>query len=503
MKEFGVKVLKWGFTGMMGLILLTICAADFFNYTEERTFLLPNTVVVLAIAAGWWLVHRVFARRKRSAAARKDVSEKKFWLIMTGVFAGVLILQFIMIYALYLYTGWDVSQVRHAAQQVLETGSLGQHWYFSFYPNNLVLLFLLVAIQSVPVVGAHYPFLLIINTLLVTAAGVMICLVMKKLVSRRAGLWSLALSVPVLLLNPWLTIPYSDTFAVLLPILVFYIYICENKRWWHWLFIGLISIIGMQIKPTVIIVLIAMAVIESWKFLFAKKRETKKFGRAAGFVVVGLIAGMLAGKVTTKIVGFEQNPDIPTVSFVHYLALGQNTETHGAYSDEDFAYSNANGRKADIKRAINRFLERDFRTQVKFWASKLAFSYNDGTFKWGGGAEFYKVVVPREDKLSAVLREIFYDGGAYFKIYVQVAQAFWILTLIGGLILGVKSIREKKFMAEAAVLMLSLVGFFMFLMLFESQARYIYCYAPMFIAAAVLGYKKLLSGGRNVRKVKA
>ena len=76
-------------------------------------------------------------------------------------------------------------------------------------------------------------------------------------------------------LSPWFMVPYSDTYSIIFPITVLYNYTVKEKKWYNYLMIGLFSYAGYLIKPTAIIVLIAIAIVEIYKSLFKIKDDAK------------------------------------------------------------------------------------------------------------------------------------------------------------------------------------------------------------------------------------
>ena len=65
-------------------------------------------------------------------------------------------------------------------------------------------------------------------------------------------------------------------------------------------------------------------------------------------------------------------------------------------------------------------------------------------------------------------------------------QAIWMLVLALALCCAV-FVKEERL----AVVMLSLIGITLFEMLFEARARYLYCYAPVYILMASIGLNRV------------
>ena len=97
------------------------------------------------------------------------------------------------------------------------------------------------------------------------------------------------ISTLFLMFSPWIVIPYSDTYAMFFTTSVLYIFFNkENLDQYVYIFVlVLISLIGYKIKPTVIISIIAISIIEIWSYLFGNKKLKldilfkSKIGRAS------------------------------------------------------------------------------------------------------------------------------------------------------------------------------------------------------------------------------
>ena len=65
-------------------------------------------------------------------------------------------------------------------------------------------------------------------------------------------------------------------------------------------------------------------------------------------------------------------------------------------------------------------------------------------------------------------------------------QTIWLFVLILCLFAGITKDNNKY-----SIFYLSLIGLIVFLTIFECRARYLYCYSPVFVTAAMIGLKNL------------
>ena len=123
-------------------------------------------------------------------------------------------------------------------------------------------------------------------------------------------------------------------------------------------------------------------------------------------------------------------------------------------------------------------------------ARKILTNYNDGTFS--GVATF--VYIRKEynieginKELSKFLKNIYYENGKYNMIYTQIMQCLWI----GILIFNMFSYNDGK-STKISIVILGIIGLFIFEILFEARSRYIFIYVPLYIFLGVIGLKNVL-----------
>lgn len=110
-------------------------------------------------------------------------------------------------------------------------------------------------------------------------------------------------------------------------------------------------------------------------------------------------------------------------------------------------------------------------------------NYNDGTLAWGREGGFYNIINQQNDRLANIMKSFYYNHGSIFYIYTNIMQLIWIFILIFILIYAIL----KKFDKNISVTFLSIIGLTLFVLLFESRARYLFLYSNYYIILAVLG----------------
>ena len=470
------KIISILYLLIFATILLTVLCFSWLPNCAYKNFFLPNIVALLISLIASGAFYFVFKN--------VHIDKKSFRVIVITTFILLYLVQLFILYFSYFKTGWDVYVVNDLANRAAEQGTfttVGSDPYLTIYNNNVLIVTILSFIKSLPIIGGKYFTILAINALLVNIAGLFTCLTIKKLISRKAGIMSIFITVPLLLLSPWIIIPYSDTLTVAIPILIFFIYI-STKKWWKYGLILFFGLIGYFIKPTTAIMLIAILLIGLLSYRWHKPKFNQAFWLRALAIANGILFAFLIKYVSYSYINYQQVEGVAQASIVHYLAMGQNDETCGRYSQSD-VNEMSYGTKFEMQKFCNRITNRSPKGQVTFFTKKLLTNFNDGTFAWGGEGTFYYEVPERNNPISNIITGFYYDNGKYNGWFTQLEQSLWLFVL-----LGCAFMVKRKPSREESVLELSLIGLFFFVMLFEARARYLFCFAPIFITCAMLGF---------------
>lgn len=169
----------------------------------------------------------------------------------------------------------------------------------------------------------------------------------------------------------------------------------------------------------------------------------------------------------------------------HYLMLGMNPDTRGIWSAEDYnlstSYANANERTvANIEKIQQRLKEYEIKGYRELLRDKTLITYGDGTFAWGVEGSFWEEIFTAPNtKLALLARSFYYPEGDNLQVWKDYSQFVWTGTLFFSLfsVLALKSVSRN----EIAVLQLSVIGLFLFEMLFEARAEiFIYICANLY-----------------------
>lgn len=425
----------------------------------------------------------------------KDILNYKLINIYTISFL-LLILQITIIYSYYFSTGWDVKTVIENSYNLFKYNEISDIYYFSVYPNNIFIVKLYSnIINIIDFIGLYkysYFIILIILIFLSDITGIILFKVLEKLfISRVIHYFGFIYYMFLVFFSPWISIPYSDTLTLLVPILCLYIYLYVENYYIRWAFLSLLFIISINIKPQSAIIFIALIM---YDIIFSHKKISEFF-RQLLLVVFMLVLSTFLIKIYEKNITDNLNKEYET-SYIHFLKMGLNSEYTGSWNYDDVVFSQSiENRKerdeANLEIVKQRLLSHNLKTFINHVSRKILFIYNDGTFAWGKEGSFYYAIPDERTVLSKITREFYYENGKYYNYFNIFSQANWIfllfLSCVGNFYNKVINNNNYKL-----ILYMTLIGLFLFELLFEARARYIFTNVPVLIVCSMYGVQGLI-----------
>lgn len=491
------------------VLLCVALLGDKMKYYEicRLATLLPNPVIFLAAAFAVVVCAFLAGRQKSLIGKRENI----FWDIgLVVLFTALYFLNVWIARETAYYTGWDPDCVRALAYRLAEGDAWGYDVYLVIYPNNIVISYLLgkllIWAESFREYAYNSEFIwLQLNSLLISVAGLAACLTVKRLMRKRLLLLlTAALYIACVGLTPWRIIPYTDTYAMAFPVLClcFYVYYRQaqgaGRKVFYLVCCYLSGAIGGAVKANVYLMLVAVLLVEMTQ-LWKRTEGSLRFVFVQ-MLLIGLLA--VGTKAFTEHIvaeaGLEQNDEI-AVSWHHYFYMGLNEETTGGYNAKDngmfdeFQFEpRAVRNQAELERAFERIRERGFFGTIGFWLRKMTMTFNDGTFGWGPEGGFY-VEYPAIAKGGAktdFLRDVFWVNSRYSGRYNTLCQLVWafVLLCLPGICIGTEQTRQRNLIFAVVFL-----GIFLYLLLFETRARYLLCFAPALVVQASAGLEQYAS----------
>lgn len=328
-------------------------------------------------------------------------------------------------------------------------------------------------------------------TLVLVDLSVLLNLLTICLVSKKHLLPAIYLHGIWLLVFPWIIVPYTDTWVLPFVSASLFFYAMLSKKELNWKYkllgsvgLGMVAILGYFIKPTALIPMIAILLIEIISF-FSKKWQSK--GRLIFLTITLLTAGLTYSVCIQQLekqayISIDESRKIP---MIHFMNIGLTED--GGYSSEDAqAMAGLPTKQAKIayskEKIQERLKEKGFFGYLDFIFQKHRNNTADGTFAWLKEGSFIKNgEVPDGEGYTRRLQEQYYLYGDRIADYRFMAQVWWGVFLFI-IVLGWK--QQGKF---EQMLRLSLIGGFIFLLLFEGgRSRYLIQFLPMFLLLASL-----------------
>lgn len=418
-------------------------------------------------------------------------------VLMTGF--GV---QLVIGYTTLREPGFDAHRIFHSAVD-LAHGVEPEPEYFMEYPNNIFLLFGLsryfAVIKDLGVQDADLLLgAVVLNAVFLTAGMWVTYLTARRLGGGTVAITSLVLAAPFVVVSPWIGTPYSDTLALVFPVLILATYLrardaaSARSRWPWWILTGIITAIGYSIKPTVIFATVAVVVVLLCAGIARRdgvRSMIEPFGVVAtlGVVFIATLSSITwvedaAGVVSFDIAGNEQ-----AFPLTHFMKIGAKGE--GGYSAEDVIATRAQPPQDRFGHGLDVYLDRvrDMGAggYVDFLAGKQLRAFGDGSFyQWGEG-EMLDFPFSHDDSLSLAVQEVYAPGGDQHGRLLLFWQVMWVMTL--GLVAAPLVLRGRIVFGDPATVMrLAILGLMVFLMLFETRSRYVYLYVPYFAILAAI-----------------
>lgn len=476
----------------VGIYVGTICLFFFGLDFARKEFCLNYVPMIVLLPVGiifcfglWELLDKTLGNSRR---------------IVYYILFLMLSIQMIAVSQYYFYTDWDVTYLIELSQQISHQGNIGEYTeYFSQYPNNLFLAYIYSTLMRlVHLLGYHdmeYLTLLWLQCVLNSLTGLIVFEIICELFNVRKAIWGFVVYCLLVGMSPWVSIPYSDSMGLIVPSLIFLIYVKRTSfrnMFIPWFNMAFLAFVGYKIKPQIVIVFIAIIIIsvstikkESWSLLVRQCIP----GIVAGLIVASIICGLVI-----KSTGIKVNPD-RTFHMQHFLMMGLNTETMGVWSEDDVSYSgwcatSEERNAADLKRAKERAIDLGLKGIMLQYSRKTLTNYYDGTFGWGGEGYFYfRIREDNENVVGQFFRNLYYNReymGKNYQAWSNFQQMLWVAVLALGVI-GIAKKKNATKRKEISVILLSLVGITLFVTLFEARARYIYTYVPFYIIIANVG----------------
>lgn len=491
------------------IMVLNVFMENVIQYSQKSKCLIPN-ILLIGIGILFIYISSLIAKKYKDKINRIMERGDKMVKILSVI---LFVVELIISYEILFAAGWDAGEVSWQAGLVAAGESKLDNSYFSQYTNNLLITFLyslaygFMGIFGLQMYGAVV--IVVVQCFLNCLTGYLLYLISGKLFhSNKIGFLTWLVYGLWIGLMPWYMITYSDPAGMIFPIAILWIYqSMENKKaiWLKSILIGVLSFFGYQIKPTILIMYIAILIIVILNLMKDKEYHIH-IKQICGLIVAFLIVfGVYKQIDIAKCMGFELDKE-QELTVTHFAMMGLSEETNGVFNIEDVEYSKSFSNKkirqeANIKRIKQRLKEYGFFGVAIHIVKKTLTNFNDGTFAWGKEGEFFSEELEKPEEIFSIfLKSLYYNKGKNRKLLNTYMQLIWCMMLLGTFLNCIYMVtvhdseqllymfgKNKKPDLQLIVI-LALVGIFLFVSVFEARARYLYIYAPMYILMGVQGY---------------
>ncbi len=472
------RIRKWNillFSAVFALIwfwlLITVTAA----FQESKKISLAAAVCLVMFVLGSWAVRRYFRQFQRKRLFWQGWSAVVFFMMTVGLlYAGL---------ELRVYPGWDFGAVYQGAVELAEDGVFSEqsNWYFTTYPNNVMVCLLLGTVfRCFGWLCSYITLGVLLNVFLLMAGMVFFFLLAKHLYGLPKaflGILICALFLPFYMHTP---IFYTDTFALPFVTGTFLLYQLRKKDSRFLAVTGLFLAIGYKVKGSLGVILVAL-LIHIW---LQKERLVECVKRsillAVPFLLLTGFLTILPGWLSFLDMSEMQKNEFPVE---HWLAMG--LEGSGGYSADVYWMTASVEGKEEKKEADREFIQEKLR---EYRVSGLLRHLKDKTvFTWGDGVYFAPEKLKRDPLKESRLHSWFlYDGADYGKTY-RYCSVMQLLLLLGIGLSVFCNFTERGWAREIQAVQLAVFGLFLFLLIWETRSRYLINFVPLFALLGIDG----------------
>lgn len=469
----------------LGVLFAAVCYAGFFGANDPA---LPSIGVL--VASGLYLAVLVMLSQLFRRHQSRLEQQFPLWLTGTAIlyFAGMILLaqplRFVPAFDLSaVFDGaaaWGIRGELCALQSATTDGST----YFYYFPNNLgatALLALWFRLCTLLGLQDLFGCAVVLNALLLSATLVLTALTARRL----AGVRCAAQATAAFLLYPpmWFgaAVFYTDFLSIVFPMLTLFLVLegrrtCGKRRIAAYALAGIVLGLGCLVKMTVLLCMIA--------FLICLTME-RRFKEAAAWAASGLLCVWLcAAGLNACVYPAQLDPqkaNSMATPVWHWVMMSLYPQGNGGYRPEDYDFTRSFvdpdvRAKATRDEALARLKEMGPAGFGALALRKWQVCWGDGTLNLGEMLDDMPLT-------PGPLHELLLNQGSQHQTYRMLCDGMllcWLLTATALCLRGAIRYQTPFWYAPP----LCVAGLALFLLLWETNARYITNYIPLLILCA-------------------
>jgi integral membrane protein (TIGR03766 family) len=412
----------------------------------------------------------------------------------------IVIFQIIFIAYVHPVVGFDAGMLHFAAisqKHVLEPDVVA---YYSLNNNNLPIMLLMRWIVVVTHQTSWFFFDYV--TLFLVDLSALLNILCIFVVKPQATATAIYFHCGWLALFPSIIMPYTD--AWVLPLVSLYLlcyFIIKRKTYSVFIKIpaaiifGITSTLTYFMKPSAIIPIIAILIIEILNLVISKKAlNLKKFFVPFLLMCLISIAGIKTYQLSNKVIQNQDYIQIQkwrAIPAIHFIAIGIYGD--GGYSKKQAVAMAVLPKRQEKVAYSKRLLLKRLKKlgpfgYLKFLIKKQGANTADGTFGWLREGHFFREnQKPPLQGISNLFKNFIYLYGRNIADFRFAAQLWWIF-LLTAVALGFGKQNQLRQMLK-----LALVGGFIFLLIFEGgRSRYMIQFLPILLLLASISFENTM-----------
>ena len=342
-RDFILKTIAVIFSILFAIVLFNTI---FFNKTIGINYKIPVIIIFTIIVYGIILfLYYIYTKKEMKFL---DYSPKKIYYFI--FIAIIFIVQFIIAKLVYGEYGWDCGEIIKDSYLFTNNGYFNFP-YYAQYPNNIGIFLIINKVLEISknfidikIIENCFLSSIVFNIIMVDLASLFTFLTIKKVSGNKSAYLSLMFILPLMIFSPYINIPYTDTISMMFPILILYLYICikelpkeKFQKYLLALLMGIVTVVGTLLKPTVIIMPIAIFIIS---ILNINKVGLKNIAYTlilCVFFIVGVGFSYLGYSVQkekffNELISEEMSYDLE-ISYMHFLMMGMQEKPNDTKED--------------------------------------------------------------------------------------------------------------------------------------------------------------------------
>lgn len=429
--------------------------------------------------------------------------EKKIMLIndtkLLNIISKVLLLSnFIILIIigkkLMVNFSWDYGEIQRTAINYAKTKTIKYDdiVYFARYPNNRLIVIILMVIYRFlntvfgPYASNMYLFSsIVVNSFIMGLSYICVYYLCKKQKGDKFAFNVLVFLELMLPIHTYSAIFYSDTLSLIFYPIIIYLFLeyKENNKILYLILIGVIGLIGFDIKATIIFALFAV-IIDS---IFNEKLKTI-LKTTLIIATVFIFSNIILNATMDQFLNIGKH-EYEQYEFPHTHHIMMMLNETGGYNAEDVIYTKKfptieEKKNANIKEIKTRIKERGiFGTAHHLLYTKMVRTWTDSTFS----SSDYLGRNPIEKNY---LNSFITMDGRYYEGYYIYTYLYYIILLIGMVLSCLYYKNENKLITISKIITLLLIAF---LIIWECNSRYVIQIMPLLIIISIFGWTELIN----------